>query len=95
MVRSVQTNALRIEQELTDRHSLLAQVPDIISTAKTSPLLMGTRSLSRNRLSLECRNKESSKGLRVCGRDYTEGSSSRVGYIAILRAKYTEHDEVA
>jgi hypothetical protein len=38
MVRSVQTNALRIELELTDRHSLLAQVPDIISTAKTSPL---------------------------------------------------------
>jgi hypothetical protein len=76
MVRSVQTNALRIERELTDRHSLLAQVPDIISTAKTSPLSMGTRSLSCNRLSLECRNKESSKGLRVCGRDYKEGSSS-------------------
>jgi hypothetical protein len=78
MVRSVQTNALGIERELTDRHSLLAQVPDIISTAKTSPLLLDTRSLSCNRLSLECRNKESSKGLNICSRDQEEGSLSGV-----------------
>jgi hypothetical protein len=84
-VRSVQTNALRIELELTDRHSLLAQVPDIISTAKTSPLLMGTRSLSCNRLGLECRNKEISKGLRVCGRDHKEGDTYRVNSIIVTR----------
>jgi hypothetical protein len=87
MVRSVQTNALRIEQELTDCHSLLAQVPDIISTAKTSSLLMGTRSLSCNRLSLECRNKESSKGLSICGRGHEEGSLSETKSIIILGTK--------
>jgi hypothetical protein len=47
--------------------------------------ITATRSLSCNRLSLECRNKESSKGLRACGRGHKEGDSYRVNSIIIIR----------